>query len=47
MARYKENVGFSFLSARCVPLVCQVYHAVVPRPKNSPPDCFLNGLSNP
>ncbi len=27
--------------------VCLILHGVVPRPKNSPPDCFLNGLSNP
>ena len=28
-------------------LVCQIYHGVVPRPKNLSPKGFLNGLSNP
>ena len=35
------------LCARCVLLVCQIYHGVVPRPKNLSPKGFLNGLSNP
>ncbi len=36
-----------YLCARCVLLVCQIYHGVVPRPKNLSPKGFLNGLSNP
>ena len=35
-----------YLCARCVLLVCQIYHGVVPRPKNLSPKGFINGLSN-
>ena len=47
MAESKGLLLSILYSSRCMLRVCLILHGVVPRPKNSPPDCFLNGLSNP